>query len=479
MKGMPGISLKSGRALRPRSGQAMIFIIMVLVILAFVALWNFDLHKVIFVKTVSQNAGDSSALAAARWQAISLNLIGDLNVMQAVALTRGDTDGAAAINNLQARLCYVGPMIGLEAAQQAGKNNGIFNNDAFTSRLMDHANEVRNDYTAVGGDGRMMFTEPFPGCWNEYAAMIEAVARNGVAVAPDNARYYSDYSGGHLLLTPDFYDAVAGADWCWFYHHAYNVLKTYVDYHSWPPLPDISPTPDPMNCEYFGLGLMKQDLVGDARAISAMNAVRVERDLSPDPISDGVESMTSVWYCYEQGAWGTWDAIDPGGGDGFPVTGPVKSQYDYAGADAVTRVQAESPRLTPGAGTSRITWTAAAKPFGYLEVAGAQIKPNEYSLVLPAFHDVRLFPVDVSSASAGGAFNLGWRDHIEGHLKDYVATGKTVPGCIYCMSLVVWENPVFRQTGIDWLRLNSGACQTFGGGGGGGRGGGGGARRGH
>jgi hypothetical protein len=452
----------------------MIFIIMVLVILAFVALWNFDLHKVMYVKSVSQNAGDSSALAAARWQAISLNLIGDLNIMQAVALTQGDTNAAAAINNLQARLCYVGPMIGLEAAQQAGKNNGIFNHAGFSARLMDHADEVRNDYPALGGDGRMMFTEPYPGCWEDYATMIESVARNGVAVAPDNARYYSDSSGGHLLLNQDFYSAVAGADWCWFYHHAYDTLKTYVDYHSWPPLPEVIPTPDPMNCEFFSLGLSKQNLVGDARAISAMNTVRVERELSPDPIDGSVESMTSVWYCYDQGAWGAWDAIDPG--QGFPVTGRVKSQYDYAGADAVTRVLAESPRLSPGAGSSRSTWTAAAKPFGYLEVAGVQIKPNEYSLVLPAFRDIRLFPVDASSGGAGGAFDLGWREHIEGHLEEYVALGRTVSGCTYCMSLVIWENPVFRQTGIDWLKLNSASCQTHGGGGGGG---GGGTRRGH
>lgn len=460
---------------KSKSGQAMIFIIMILVILAFVALWNFDLHKIIYVKNLSQNAGDSSALAGARWQAIALNLIGDLNVMQAVAFSRGETNEAAAISELQARLCYVGPMIGLEAAQQAGKNNGIMNNDRFTAHLMQHADTVRVDYPATGADGRMMFPEPFPGCWNEYAAMIQAVADNGVAVGPDNARYYTDFSGGSLLLLPDFYDAVAGADWCWFYHHAYDFLKTYVDYHSWPPLPEVIPTPDPINCEYFGLGLRRQAMIGDMRAITGMDNARVERDLAPDFISSSVGAVTSVWYCYDQSVWGPWDLMSPFGENHFPATGPVKSQYDYAGGDAVTRVLAAAPRLTPGAGSSRITWTAAAKPFGYLEVDGRPIKPNEYDLVLPAFRDVRLFPADASSAPAGGAFNLDWRDHIEGHLKDYLATGTTVAGCSYCMMLVTWENPLFRQTGIDWLKLNSGSCQVSGG-----RGGhGGGARHGH
>ncbi len=453
----------------------MIFIIMILVILAFVALWNFDLHKIVYVKSLSQNAGDSSALAGARWQAISLNLIGDLNVMQAVALTRGDTNEAATINDLQARLCYVGPMIGLEAAQQAGKNNGIFNNDRFTARLIQHADVVLTEYTATGPDGRMMFPEPFPGCWTEYAAMIQAVARNGVAVGPDNARLYTDSSGGSLLLMPDFYDAVAGADWCWFYHHAYDLLKTYTDYHSWPPLPEVIPTPEPMNSEYFGLGLKRQDLIGDARAIAAMDDARVERGLSPNPISATMGSVVSAWYCYDESVWGPWTLISPWGENSFPATGPVKSQYDYAGGDAVTRVLAASPRLTPGAGTSKITWTAAAKPFGYLEIDGRQVKPNEYSLVLPAFRDVRLIPTDTSSAPAGGAFNLDWRDHIEGHLQDYMATGRLVEGCSFCMTLAVWENPLFRQTGIDWLEENSASCQDSGGGGHHG----GGSRRGH
>jgi hypothetical protein len=134
-----------------------------------------------------------------------------------------------------------------------------------------------------------------------------------------------------------------------------------------------------------------------------MDSVRVERNLSPDPISSTLGSVMSSWYCYDESIWGPWDSISPDGENNFPATGPVKSQYDYAGGDAVTRVMATAPRLTPGAGTSKITWTAAAKPFGYLEAGGKQIKPNEYGIVLPAFREVRLIPIDASSAPAGGA----------------------------------------------------------------------------
>jgi uncharacterized YccA/Bax inhibitor family protein len=41
--------------LKSKSGQAIIFLIVVVVILAFVMLWNFDLHKTLFVKVAGKN----------------------------------------------------------------------------------------------------------------------------------------------------------------------------------------------------------------------------------------------------------------------------------------------------------------------------------------------------------------------------------------------------------------------------------------
>jgi hypothetical protein len=458
-----------------RSGQVMIFLIMALVILAFVAIWNFDLHKIVYVKSLSQNAGDAAALAGARWQGITLNLIGDLNIMQAVALTRGDTNTAASINDMQARLCYVGPMVGLMAAQQAAKNNGVFNNARFAARMRQHADVVRFEYPAGGPDGRMLFQEPYSNCWQEYADMIDVVVDNGVAAGPDNARLYSDSTGGHLLLNVDFYDAVAGEEWCWFFYHAYEVLLNYTDYQAWPPLPEEIPNADPMNSEYFGLGLTRRAVIGNGSVVALMNELREDRRLSGQVISNAVAGITSVWYCYEGRTWGPWEALSPDGETRFPAAGTVKPQYDYAGADAAARVMTTASRLTPGSRASEITWTAAAKPFGYLE---EDERPNACELVLPAFRDIRLIPIDASSAPAGGAFDLDWRDHIEGHLPEYLQNGlqRLPEGCWYCRQLVVWEKAEFRQAGIDWLKENSSTCQTYGGGPG--RGGGG-SRRGH
>ena len=139
---------------RRRSGQTILFLAMVMVILAFIALWNFDFHKVLYVKAKSRNAGDAGALAGARWQGISLNIIGELNVMQALAITEElsrngnnpDFSEAHAISELQARMSFTGPMLGVIAVNQAGKANNLFNNDDFASELLSHAAEVREYY---------------------------------------------------------------------------------------------------------------------------------------------------------------------------------------------------------------------------------------------------------------------------------------------------------------------------------------------
>ena len=155
------------------------------------------------------------------------------------------------------------------------------------------------------------------------------------------------------------------------------------------------------------------------------------------------------------------------GEDPFPAAGPVKPQYDYAGADAAVRVQAQTELLTPASNlTSKtITWTAAAKSFGYLDTDDAPITPHAYGLVLPAFHQVRLIPMDASSSPAGGAYDLEWQTHMTDHLPLYLQSGPLAldTACRYCQSLQTWEHPEFRQEGIDWLSDTNHICATSGG----------------
>jgi hypothetical protein len=462
----------------------MVFFIMIVVLLTFTALWNFDLQKLFRIKSVTQNSGDAAALMAARWQAIALNLAGDLNLLQAIALSAGDADALGAISNLQVRLRFTGPMTAMLASQQAAKNNGLHVNPAYTDFLHRHARRVAEDYTtAVGADGELLFPEPWPGAWDVYSRMIATVADDGVAAAPDNMRLYNDHdTGGHLLYEIGFYEAIAGRNWCWFHFNAPTLLEDYVNFFPawWSALPE-PPRSDVSNSEFYALRLDS-----DVRTMEGFGLTRdeeteraTERGLS-GMISEMGMTTDVAWVVYD-GSWGAWSAAATSGEFPFPFSGPVRDAYNYAGADAAVRVEATAGRLTPGTGGSSIsnslTWTAAAKPFGALE---GERPPTAYRLVLPAFKDVRLIPVDTSSAPAAGGFNLAWRKHMEEHLPDYMDDGpfSTKSSCWYCSQLRVWENEGFRLTGASWLRLHSARCIPTGGGGSGG-GGSGGSRRGH
>jgi hypothetical protein len=241
-----------------------------------------------------------------------------------------------------------------------------------------------------------------------------------------------------------------------------------------------------MNSEYFGLGLTRRSLVDDVATVDLMATLNAQRNVAPLPITTNVIGVNATWYCYHPAIWTEWSAFSPTNNSPFPAAGPIRPQYDYAGADAAVRIEAEAERRTPGAGARIITWTAAGKAFGYLNVTN---RPDAFRLVLPAFHDVRLIPVDASSAPAAGAFDIEWRNHIEKHLPGYTDDNGVYhsgymqnginaldPDCWYCQQLIPWEDPLFRQEGIQWLQHNSGSCYS-----GSGPGGphGGGRRRGH
>ena len=127
-----------------RSGQIAIFLLMALVVLAFMVLWSVDIRRIVFMKGKSQDAGDASVLAAARWQGSTLNLIGEANLLRALAISAGDDVADDALANMQARLCFTGPMAAFAASQQAAKLNGVYANSNYTEVVHEHANTVRN-----------------------------------------------------------------------------------------------------------------------------------------------------------------------------------------------------------------------------------------------------------------------------------------------------------------------------------------------
>jgi hypothetical protein len=275
----------------------------------------------------------------------------------------------------------------------------------------------------------------------------------------------------HLLLDPSFYDAVAGRSWCWFYHNAYDELRTYSNWLDWDPLPAIT-VDAPVNSEVFSLLLRRVRVLDDVRVSSGDNAeswAQLISSFAGETQPREVAEFEADWAFYNPGHWGAWSGHIPAG---FPWDTDIRAQYDYAGADAAVRVMAETERHTNFQGADTINWTAAAKPFGALEEG---TRPNAYGLVLPAYTDVRLIPIDTSVSGGNGRLRPGWLEWIFIYLPQYMEFGPGVlpSGNWYARQILEWERVAFRQDGVDWLLNNSAQCNQPpppGGGGGGGGG---------
>ena len=88
-------------ARRNRSGQVAIFLVLILAGLAILFALNLDVFTSSRSKIRLQNAADSSALALARWQGVTLNLIGDLNLARLAAVCQSNENTVAGIGDLQ------------------------------------------------------------------------------------------------------------------------------------------------------------------------------------------------------------------------------------------------------------------------------------------------------------------------------------------------------------------------------------------
>jgi len=448
-----------------KSGQTLVFMTMVVVMIAFAALFYFDVHKILHVKAVSRNAGDAAALAGARWQAISLNLTGSLNLAQAQAhlvhLSSGQASSPEAelIAEAQRRLAFSGPMFAYISAQQAAKQNGIHNEQGFADDLYAHADMMRTEYG-------LLHPEPFTptgfyaSAWEEVADMVELAADHGVAVEAA-WQYYATYANfNHLLLNPAFYDAISGRSWCWFYFNAYQELQDYEEYTDWDALPPLVSSP-PVNAEVLSLLLQRvtvRDTVPEFTPgtdwASTFDQLQDLLDQIEEDDPDLWGEFNADWAYYQPRAWRSWSSRIP---ESFPWDGELRPEYDYSGADAAIAVRTSTERHSDFRGADTINWTAGAKPFGALP--GPE-PPTAHNVVLPAFTDVRLIPVDTTLSGIGGRLRPGWIHFITNILPDYVAHGPSVlpPGNWYANQLLTWEMDAFREFGVDWLLANSARC---------------------
>ncbi len=218
-------------------GQVLILVVIVMLILTMAILFMFDLQTIVRGKMKLETGEQAAALTAAKWQKESLNLIGELNLIKACTMLtdgtvpyispsdtslttaeRAELEAASAskcITEMQARISFIGPLIGLGAAQQAAKNNGMAVNSGLTSEMNLYIEKLAVDpryteevdeYIPTGQGGYQ---------WREsYISMLTAIMEQGLAVRP-NGRFPGIEGVDPRWLTDEsLYSAINNSLWC-------------------------------------------------------------------------------------------------------------------------------------------------------------------------------------------------------------------------------------------------------------------------
>ena len=459
--------------MKAKPGQVALYLVLVLVAITVLVIMNVGVYLSVATKNRAMNAGDAAALAAARRQGELLNEIGQLNIDHlnaALDVTNESllADGRAKCDALamqQARLCFLGPLDGIRAGNDVAQANGATTEiEGLRELLKEHVAEVRMVYATTTD----AYPEPWEGAWTEYATAFETAISDTLYAGPDNIDFV-DAATGHLLLKREFYDAIAGRNWCWFRFNAPGLLDSYSSYRDWSPLRDDSDEAARLrrcqNCEVYSLHL-------EARAGNVVDLLGEElvcrlTGKTPEDIARSllVTDAAQVWYFYDTESdgdgWRTWWEMDPNGEWRFPVVGPVKGEYDVRGAAAVCRVTREVPNVL-GSGEDRVVrWSAAAKPFGTVENedGATDVVTANKGFVTPAFDAVRLVPIDAVGGRDLATADVEWMRHVRNDLPVYLERGPgALSGCYYCQQLVAWERPSLREQGSQWLKYNSSSC---------------------
>ncbi|MCX6899013.1 MAG: pilus assembly protein TadG-related protein [Verrucomicrobia bacterium] len=256
-------------------GQTLIFMMMIMIILTFVAFSVYDTQHVVVQRVRAQNSSDSAALTGARWQVSSLNAIGEINLMKVTTqivtegpLPFGNTLSGfnpnqqgyyqplfSALDKLQAKIALTGPMMGVLYAEQAAKLNGMHAIPAYATIFSDIAQFVQqnagnpnilNDrwlWWPVFDPNNPTDMQERQELLTDFATLCQEIADQGVAALPniwgnaDNVGNLLDWSQAtpyaqQYLANRAFYGAIAGQDWCFLK----PLLWIYTDWTFWGPV---------------------------------------------------------------------------------------------------------------------------------------------------------------------------------------------------------------------------------------------------
>jgi len=448
--------------MRARRGQVALYLVLVLVAIVFLMVMNVGAYLAVSARNRTMNAGDAAAIAVAKRQGELLNRIGELNVEHLKLAMAGGLSARARIAEIvaeQSRLCFLGPIDGIAVGNQCARDNGIEVSDAMTKILKQHAFDVRNIY-AMNPES---YPPPWEGAWEEYAQHLELAIGDGLRAGPDNVDFV-DALGGHILLNKQFYNAIAGRNWCWFNFNAATLLTGYSSYLDWGPIPSASSESRLQRClnsEVYSLHLNRR--VGSALDLFGKETIARLTDSAVSSVTNTplLKDRRQVWFCYGN-EWREWWEIDPDGAWRFPVVGKVKREYNVRGCAAICRCTRDIPNVVSDSCERRAVWTAAAKPFGTVvnDEGETDVVTALGRLVTPAFDSVQLVPIDTVGGRDLSTADAEWMDHVRSHLPCYLDKGpKRCSGsCFYCQQLRKWERRGFRRTGSVWIRYHAREC---------------------
>jgi Putative Flp pilus-assembly TadE/G-like len=323
-------------------GQVLIFAIVILIILLIATLFLFDLHSIIRSKIKLETAEQSAALAAAKWQARSLNLIGEINLIKAANGLLGDEYGIETIGitedeevvsanktltEMQSRISFCGPLIAFGAAQQAAKNNGV---NIYTSDPQSGYKTVYTDLNSyleklnpINLHPRYNIEYPNYYRWREpYRNMLQHITDQGLAVRP-NGRFagLDNVDPPWLCNDPNddrLYNAILNKMWC---HPTLNMIIKYPDSYwngKWYNI-DFEQTSFPGESEIYTLGVSYTDTSG-------INETDVENALNNIVGINAWEIRPKISWCTYDNHWARKTAS---GHDNLSYTGPNNDGLNY------------------------------------------------------------------------------------------------------------------------------------------------------
>ena len=405
---------------RGKRGQVAIFLVLILAGLALLFALNVDVFTSSRAKIRLQNAADASALALSRWQGITLNLIGDLNIAHLAAVAHSNENAMAGIVALQRRLAFIGPTIGFQAANDIARGNGVA-----ISRDMTRITQLVSEFMD-----------------EDYRRMLEVVLHDGIRAGVDNAAILR---AGSIdpRVDPDFYAAVKNRDF------RTLCLRYSGGAHRLPNIPSGAPDPNEIllsggNACFGSVGIGWES--GYAYAGHIGTLAGFARDCGVDAVTEAGLKTNSVllarwpWCIYDGGEW--YDLPAEFSFNRFPWLTPLKNEYNVTGGSATIRVEGSVALASLTAQTNYITAQAAAKALGSTYgQRGIDVSPP---LVLPSFARVRLIPFGVGAAGRYGMSNLG-------HIRSLLGLlGRSNGSGDYLSLLSIFDSDAFRAAAEAW-----------------------------